>query len=269
MPVNTMAMPASSAALITSSSRIEPPGWITAVAPASIATSKPSANGKNASEATTEPLVSGSASPLPCAASSALRAAMRAAVDAAHLAGADADGGAILGVDDGVRLHVLGDAEGETQIGKLGVGRRALRHDLQRHVVDHGVVARLHQHAAGDRLERHAAGARIGQAAGEQQAQVLLRRDDRDRFLAGVGRDDHLGENLGDGARGFGIERAVERDDAAERRDRSRRRAPCGRRRPAAGFGDAARIGVLDDDAGGGARGIELGRRTHTPRRCR
>src|SRR3546814_2539008 len=34
-------------------------------------------------------------------------------IDAAHLAGADADGGAVAGVDDGVRLHVLGDAEGE------------------------------------------------------------------------------------------------------------------------------------------------------------
>ena len=33
-----MAIPASSAALMTSSSRIDPPGWITAVAPASIAT---------------------------------------------------------------------------------------------------------------------------------------------------------------------------------------------------------------------------------------
>ena len=36
MPVNTMATPWSSAASITSSSRTEPPGWITAVAPASI-----------------------------------------------------------------------------------------------------------------------------------------------------------------------------------------------------------------------------------------
>ena len=78
VPVNTIAMPCSSAALITSSSRIEPPGWITAVAPASIATSSPSANGKNASEATTEPLVSGAGSFSSFAASSALRAAMRA-----------------------------------------------------------------------------------------------------------------------------------------------------------------------------------------------
>src|SRR5207302_9101943 len=78
VPVNTMAMPWSLAALITSSSRTEPPGWITAVAPASTATSNPSANGKNASDATTEPLVSGSAAPFSCAASCALRAAMRA-----------------------------------------------------------------------------------------------------------------------------------------------------------------------------------------------
>ena len=34
IPVNTMAMPAASAAAITSSSRTEPPGWMTAVAPA-------------------------------------------------------------------------------------------------------------------------------------------------------------------------------------------------------------------------------------------
>ena len=46
MPVKTMARPALSAAAITSSSRIEPPGWMTAVAPASAAASSPSAKGK-------------------------------------------------------------------------------------------------------------------------------------------------------------------------------------------------------------------------------
>ena len=40
------------------------------------------------------------------------------------------------------------------------------------------------------------------------------------RFVAGVGRDDHLGEDLHDLGRGLGVERAVERDDAAEGRDR-------------------------------------------------
>jgi hypothetical protein len=40
-----MAMPALSAAAITSGSRREPPGWIAAVAPAAIAASSLSANG--------------------------------------------------------------------------------------------------------------------------------------------------------------------------------------------------------------------------------
>ncbi|MNS60776.1 hypothetical protein D3C72_937870 [compost metagenome] len=40
---------------MTSASRIEPPGWITALMPAAAAASMPSRNGKNASEAITEP----------------------------------------------------------------------------------------------------------------------------------------------------------------------------------------------------------------------
>jgi hypothetical protein len=54
-PVNTIARPYSSAAAITSASRIEPPGWTTAVAPAVASASRPSRNGKNASDATTDP----------------------------------------------------------------------------------------------------------------------------------------------------------------------------------------------------------------------
>ena len=115
-------MPASSAAAITSSSRIEPPGWITAVAPASTAWSRPSANGKKASEAQAEPF------------GQRLRQAGRlgrlrgadggdaGGVAAVHLAGADAGGLAVLGEDDGVGLHVLGDGEGEQHVAHLGLG---------------------------------------------------------------------------------------------------------------------------------------------------
>jgi len=78
IPVNTIASPASSAAAMTSSSRIDPPGWITAVAPASTAASNPSAKGKKASEATAEPIVRGCAQPAFSAASRAFQAAMRA-----------------------------------------------------------------------------------------------------------------------------------------------------------------------------------------------
>ena len=52
-PVNTMAMPCSSAAAMTSASRTLPPGWITAVMPAAAAASMPSRNGKKASLAQT------------------------------------------------------------------------------------------------------------------------------------------------------------------------------------------------------------------------
>ena len=116
-PVKTMAMPCSSAAAITSSSRIEPPGWITAVAPASTAASSPSAKGKKASEATDR------AAGQRLGEAGGLRRVQRLArgdargVDPAHLAGADADGRAVLGIDDGVGFHMLGDAEGETQVG--------------------------------------------------------------------------------------------------------------------------------------------------------
>ena len=189
MPVKTMARPRSSAAAITSSSRIEPPGWMTAVAPASAAASRPSAKGKKASEATTEPLVSGSAAPAAFAASCDFPGGDAGAVDAAHLAGADADGGAVLGVDDGVRLDVLGDREGELQVGQLLRRRLPLGDDLQLEVLDHGVVARLHEEAAGDRAEGEAGRARIGQAAGGQQAQVLLLGEDGLGLVGRVGGD--------------------------------------------------------------------------------
>lgn len=55
-----MARPRAFAASITSSSRMDPPGWMMAVTPASAAVMRPSANGKKASEATTEPFVIGS-----------------------------------------------------------------------------------------------------------------------------------------------------------------------------------------------------------------
>src|SRR5207244_3300403 len=55
-PVKTMATPCASAARMTSSSRVLPPGCTTAVAPAAIASSSPSAKGKKASLARTEPV---------------------------------------------------------------------------------------------------------------------------------------------------------------------------------------------------------------------
>src|SRR5947207_13272484 len=50
-PVTTIAAPAASTAFATSSSRIEPPGWMSTRTPWSSASAGPSGNGKNASEA--------------------------------------------------------------------------------------------------------------------------------------------------------------------------------------------------------------------------
>ena len=174
MPVKTIASPASSAAAITSSSRIEPPGWITAVAPASTAASRPSAKGKKASDATAEPIVRGSAQPAFSGRVLRLPGGDPGGFEPVHLAGADAGGGAVLGIDDGVRLDVLGDRPGEQAVGQLLLARRALGHDLEIVRADPAVVARLEQPAAGDRLRRQAGPRRIGQVAGEQQAQILL-----------------------------------------------------------------------------------------------
>ena len=54
-PVRYIVTPAASAAAITSSSRTDPPGCATAETPASSRTCSPSANGKNASDAATDP----------------------------------------------------------------------------------------------------------------------------------------------------------------------------------------------------------------------
>ena len=252
-----MAMPCSSAAAITSSSRIEPPGWITAVAPASAAASRPSANGKKASEATTEPLVSGSARPAASRGLRRLAGGDARGIDAAHLAGADADRGAVLGIDDGVRLHVLGDPEGEHQVGQLGCGRRALGHDLQR-------PCRRPRHcrasAPGSRRRPCAPSSPAARGSGrppvEQQAQVLLRGDDRDRPPSSASGAMITSVKISTiSSRGLGVERPVERDDAAEGRDRvAAQRLVVGLEQGRA-FGDAAGIGVLDDGDGGGSAG--------------
>ena len=113
-PVTTMAAPAASTAATTSSSRFEPPGWMTALTPAARQTSTPSAKGKKASEADHR-------APGPLA---GLRDGQAGARDAVHLAGADAHEGAVAGEDDGVRLDVADDPPGEGQVGQLaGVGR--------------------------------------------------------------------------------------------------------------------------------------------------
>jgi hypothetical protein len=118
MPVNTMARLASSAARITSSSRSDPPGWMTAVAPAAAASSNPVGERKEGVRRHHRALRQ-RLEPRRPARLARLPRGDAARIDPRHLARADAHGGAVPGIDDGVRLHVLGDPEGEGQVGKF------------------------------------------------------------------------------------------------------------------------------------------------------
>ena len=100
------------------------------------------------------------------------------AVAAVHLARADAGGDAIPGIDDGVRLDVLGDGPGEQAVVELLLGRLAFGDDLELVARDDAVVAVLDQEPAGDDRDGLAGARRIGQLAGQKQAQVLLFRED-------------------------------------------------------------------------------------------
>src|SRR3546814_4759333 len=76
---------------------------------------------------------------------------------------------------------MLGDGPGEERVGEFRVARRARRDDFQFALRDPAVVAVLREPAAGDRLHDKAAACRVGQFAGEQQAKILLLREDRAR----------------------------------------------------------------------------------------
>ncbi len=201
---------------MTSSSRIEPPGWITAVAPASASTSRPSRNGKKASEATTEPF-----SDRPALVG--LDAGDLGRVDAAHLAGADAQGHAAAAEDDGVGLDELGDAFGEEQVFDLLGGRLHLGDDLEAGGLGGEVVGRLHQQAAADALQFQLVAGR-GRAARPARAGSVLA-GQRGLGFGGEGRgDQHFDEVLAlvHGVDHVEADFAVEGDDAAEGGGRSR-----------------------------------------------
>ena len=129
--------------------------------------------------------------------------------------------------------------------------RRALGDDLEVRRRDHAEVARLHQQAAVDAAHLDAAVARR-ERPGDEQAHVFLLGADFTRFRLDRRRDDHFDElALDDRRRRRGIERPVERDDAAERRGGVGAVRAVVRCADRGRDGDAAGIRVLDDHAGG------------------
>mgnify|MGYP003343651647 CR=1 FL=1 len=84
----------------------------------------------------------------------------------------------------------------------------------------------------------------IGKAASEEESEVLFLRDNALGLLAGIGRDDDLGEDIADGLGHLLGDHAVRGDHATERGDR------IGGMRLAIGLGDVE----PDGDAEGGLR---------------
>ena len=87
-----------------------------AVAPASAACSRPSGKGKKASEAQAEPCATEARQAERFSRFLGADRGDAGAVLAVHLACADAGGLAVLGVDHGVRFHMLGDGEGKQHV---------------------------------------------------------------------------------------------------------------------------------------------------------
>src|SRR3954468_3995000 len=177
------------------------------------------------------------------------------AVDAAHLSRAHAERHAVAAEYDRVRLHVLGDAPGEHQVGALGLGRRGARDELEVLGVERSRVARLHEHPAADALVVVRLRA-VGQRH-LQHAEIFFPGKNSLRFSLDARRDHHLGELGAERFGGLRVERAVEGEDPAESRHR------IGLERLGVGVGEglrdrgAAGVGVLDDYAGRVAEALD------------
>ena len=155
MPVNTIAMPRSSAAAITSASRMLPPGWMTAAAPAvgddveAVAERKERVGRHHRARRATSP------------AFCALIAAMRARIDAAHLAGADAERACRRGRTRWRSTsRTWRRARRTAGRAARSASARAASRPCSSRRVDVARVGRLHQQAAADALHV----ARVGRA---------------------------------------------------------------------------------------------------------
>ena len=220
---------------MTSSSRTEPPGWMTATAPAATAASSPSRNGKKASDAQAVPL-----RPLAGPASGQL-----GRLDAAHLPGphADRDAGpwrARSRSTSRAWRRPRRSAGRATALRWAGPSSRPWRPRQSSGGSDdwsRNPPATLRRSNVGD-VHR----------VGSQDPQVLLLRQDLESIVVVSRGDDDLGEDLGDRLSGREVAGRVQSDDPAERRCpvaiESLRGTPREMRRCDR---DSARVRVLDD----------------------
>ena len=200
---------------------------MTAVTPASAAVMSPSANGKNASDATTAPTVNGCVKTLRFGGFGRFPDGDAGRIDPAHLAGADADGGAPFRIHDGVRLDVLRDLEREPHVveSRHRDGARFVTTFKSRSSALLASRDWTRKPPATDLTCRPGARESASPPVSKSR-KFFLRREDRLGFVRCAGGDDDLGEDLGDLLRRALVDRLIERDDAAEGADRIATRAP-------------------------------------------
>ncbi len=258
-PVTSIVAPASSTTRrSTSASRTEPPGWTKAVTPASRHASTASGNGIERVRG-----AGGTDDRRRARDRSRLLDGLAGRVDPRCLAAAEADLPSVADEDDGVARHGPDDAPGKVEIARFlprwgPAGSRLATSRGRRRPCRSRRRGSPRRRSAGRPTGRARRGRR-GVAAAEfrvdDEAEVGLRRQHVERGGLERRRDDHLEEDRRESLGQGGIHRTGDGDDPAERRDRiaGEGRLPGGDEvRP---FGDAARVRVLDDDAGGAAEG--------------
>ena len=222
-PVNTIAIPSRSAAAITSSSRVEPPGWATAVAPACAAASIPSGNGKNASLANTESVRS---RPTRFAFATDCRIASTREVappPSASVRSVLPKTTALL-LTCFATLQLKASARSSSSV---GLRRVAVGHEAISSIARSGF---LNQHTAKDAFPIQLT--RVDPVRVEpQQPAILLLGQAFERFCAEIRSDEYLGEDLVHLLGEREVEGAVGDDDPAKRR------LGIGLERPSVGFG--------------------------------
>ena len=226
------------AAATTSSSRTDPPGWTTARTPASSSTCSPSANGKNASDAATEPAARSPARatasraestrltcpmPTPTVARSwASRIALLFTARTARQAKTRSSRPAASSGSPVASVQVVGSSPGASSRSLTCSSRPPL-------------IGRISAPGAGQVRQRAAAGCSSSPVSTSH------------RVVGERRRDDHLGEDLGDLLGHRQVDLAVGGDHPAERRDRVAGVRLAVRRGDVGADGDPARVGVLDD----------------------
>ena len=173
-------------------------------------------------------------------------------IDPAHLAGADADGHAVSAEHDRIRFDELGDLPCECQVGELLLVRCTLRDDLEIIRFDRAGVRALYEQATRNLLELESARQDRCARAEFEHPNVFLGQ----QYLARVRIDRRSGNNLDElpldyfSCRGV-VQRPVEGNDAAKCRGGVRSECLVVRGADIVVYCHTAGIGMLDDNAGG------------------